>query len=130
MKRGLMKSWKFLALVGTLAGVLSFAQAPEAPWQRARDLISQTQADLREARTSSTAEHKDRDRYKNAERHLSTFDRHMVKRHFDKGELDDAIGDVQGVLDHNTLTPEGRNALLRDVAELRRLRADYDSWRH
>lgn len=130
MNRGILRGLKFLALAGAIAGALVFAQAPEAPWQRGRDLIGRTQADLQQARSSSIAEHKDRDRYKHAEGHLSTFDRHLVKHHFDKGELDSAIGDVQSVLDHNTLTPEGRNALLQDVAGLRRMRADYDSWRH
>ena len=128
-KKRFTAAFQVLALAAVAAGSLGLAQGPETPWQRTRDLIGQTQSDLRQSRAESTTEHKERDRYKNAERHLSPFDSHLVKRHFDKGELDSAIGAVQSVLDHNTLPPDNRNALLRDVAELRRLRADYDSWK-
>jgi hypothetical protein len=112
--------------------MLCRAQEPEGhrddPWAHARGLISQTQADLQQAQ-SSPVSGKERERYENANRHLSDFDRHLTKQHFDKGKLDDCIGDVQSVLDHNTLSPESRDALRRDVSDLRRLRADYDSWK-
>jgi hypothetical protein len=46
----------------------------------------------------------------------------LSKGHFDKGKLDQAIRDVKSVLDHNTLQPSSRDALLRDVADLRAAR--------
>ena len=68
------------------------------------------------------------ERYNNAIRHLSDFDRELTTHRFDKGKLDRSIGDVQSVIDHNTLSGRSRRELLRDVMNLRRLRADYDAW--
>ena len=84
-----------------------------------RGLVDRTQADLRQSSDMEHNDGKQRDRYRYAQEHLSTFDRHLTKGHFDKGELDHAIGDVQGVLDHNTLQAGARDALLRDVQDLR-----------
>lgn len=85
-----------------------------------RQLIEKTQDDLRR---SSELQHSrkgdQRNRYQNAQKSLSTFDRHLTKGKFDKGELDKAIGDIQSVLDHNTLQASSRDALLSDVQNLR-----------
>jgi hypothetical protein len=83
------------------------------------DLIGRTQADIRRAESFERGEHHQRERCRDAEQHLSTLDRHLTKGHFDKGELDHSIGDVQGILDHNTLQAADRDALLRDVEDLR-----------
>jgi len=89
-----------------------------------RQLIDRTQTDLR---NSSELEHtgkgKQRDRYRNAQKSLSTFDRHLTKGKFKKGELDKAIGDIQNILDHNTLQASSRDALLSDVQNLRLARS-------
>src|ERR1700733_3667662 len=61
-------------------------------------------------------------RYENAEKHLSNFDRELTKDHFDKGKLDNAIDDVKNVVEHNTLDPQSRDALRRDLGDLRILR--------
>ncbi|MFL6351294.1 MAG: hypothetical protein ACJ74Z_05535 [Bryobacteraceae bacterium] len=87
-----------------------------------RVLVDRTQADLRAAGDIQHGQ-KERERYKEAQKSLSTFDRHLAKGKFDKDKLDDAISDVQGVLDHNTLQASSRDALLRDVADLRAARA-------
>ena len=92
-----------------------------------RRLIERTQQDLQMAAESGNSDHDQRQRYHDAQKHISDFDRHLTKGHFDKGELDHVIGDVQGVLDHNTLMAQGRNALLQDVTQLREARARYDS---
>ncbi|MFL6543592.1 MAG: hypothetical protein ACJ8LM_00220 [Candidatus Udaeobacter sp.] len=83
-----------------------------------RGLVDRTQADLRAA---GDIQHgaKERERYKHAQKSLSTFDRHLAKGKFDKDKLDDAIGDIQSVLDHNTLQASTRDALARDIADLR-----------
>jgi len=87
-----------------------------------RGLVDRTQGDLR---SSAELEHNNgdqRERYRNAQGHLSTFDRNLTKGHFDKGELDKAIHDVQSVLEHNALQASARDALLRDVQDLRAVR--------
>jgi hypothetical protein len=87
-----------------------------------RGLVDRTQADLRAAGDIQHGE-KERERYKQAQKSLSTFDRHLSKGHFDKDKLDDAIADIQSVLDHNTLQASSRDALLRDATDLRSARA-------
>ncbi len=89
-----------------------------------RQLVDRTQSDLR---NSSELEHtgkgKQRERYRNAQKSLSTFDRHLTKGKFKKGELNHAIGDIQNVLDHNTLQASSRDTLLSDVQNLRLARS-------
>ncbi len=92
-----------------------------------RHLIERTQQDLQMAAESGNSDHDQRERYRNAQKNLSDFDRHLTKGHFDKDKLDHVIGDVQAVLDHNTLMAQSRNALLQDVTQLREARARYDS---
>jgi hypothetical protein len=87
-----------------------------------RGLVDRTQADLRAAGDIQHGQ-KERERYKHAQKSLSTFDRHLAKGQFDKDKLDDAINDIQSVLDHNTLQASSRDALVRDVADLRAARA-------
>ncbi len=107
---------------------MSFAAAPGDWYQYGdrfgdlRGLIDRTQNDLRGAAELEHNNGDQRERYRNAQGHLSTFDRHLTKGHFDKGELDKAIHDVQSVLDHNSLQASARDALLRDVQDLRAAR--------
>lgn len=56
-------------------------------------------------------------------RHLSEFDRKMSRGRFDKDVLDTAIDDVNNVVKNNTLSPNDRDALNRDLQELRDMRA-------
>jgi len=90
-------------------------------WNDIHALIDRTQSDLR---GDADMEHgqKERERYHHAQKSLSTFDRHLSKGHFDKDKLDTAISDIQNVLDHNTLQASSRDALLRDVSDLRSAR--------
>ncbi|MBV9084431.1 MAG: hypothetical protein JOZ62_17285 [Acidobacteriaceae bacterium] len=91
-----------------------------------RDLIDRTQSDLRAAADLEHGGDKERERYRNAQRSLSTFDRHLTKGHFDKGELDKCIDDVKNILDHNTLQASSRDALHQDVEGLRMARERHD----
>lgn len=87
-----------------------------------RGIVDRTQSDLRDA-ASMERHHGDAySRYQNAQRHLSTFDRHLIKDHFDKSELDSAISDLQHIIDKNTLQPRSRDALMRDIEDLRGMR--------
>jgi hypothetical protein len=90
-----------------------------APYTDLRGLVDRTQSDLRDAADLEKQKSKQRDRYRDAQGHLSTFDRHLVKGHFDKGELDKAIGNIKGVLDHNVLQASSRDTLLRDMTDLK-----------
>lgn len=92
-----------------------------------RHLLDRTQEDLRVAAESGNGDHDQRQRYREAQKHFSDLDRHLTKGHFNKDELDHAIADVQGILDHNTLMGSSRNALLQDVTQLREVRARHDS---
>jgi hypothetical protein len=87
-----------------------------------RGLVDRTQSDLRGSGELEHGNQKERERYHNAQRSLSTFDRHLTKGHFDKDELDRAIDDLKNVLDHNTLQASSRDALLHDIEDLRAAR--------
>lgn len=90
-----------------------------APYTDLRGLVDRTQSDLRAAADLEHGNDKQRDRYKNAQGHLSTFDRHLTKGHFDKGELNKSIDSIKDILDHNVLQASSRDALMRDVDDLR-----------
>ena len=125
-----MKSFqKSLGVLSLALGIAAGTTTPlvAAPyWHQSGDhygdirgLVDRTQSDLREA---AGLEHNDggqRDRYRNAQKHLSTFDRHLTKGHFDKGALDSSIDNIQAILDKNTLQASTRDALSRDVQDLR-----------
>jgi hypothetical protein len=90
-----------------------------APYTDLRSIVDKTQSDLRGAADLEHNNGKQQDRYHNAQEHLSTFDRHLVKGKFDRGELEKAIGEIKGILDHNVLQASSRDALLRDMEDLR-----------
>ena len=96
----------------------------------ARDLIARVQTDLQRASEFATSgnavklKHDDKqlERYRKAQRSASNFDRKLSQGKFDKGDLDDAIGDLKDVVEHNTLQSEDRDALTADLRDLRVLR--------
>ncbi len=94
-------------------------QAYPAPFFDMRGLVDRSQADLRGAAELEHGNDRQRGRYNDAQGHLSTFDRHLTKGRFDKGELNKSIGSMQGILDHNVLQARSRDALMRDVSDLR-----------
>jgi hypothetical protein len=112
--------------VGLCFTAITYGQRPEFP--EARNLVQRVQEDLRHSVGFATPEiKKDRkqiERWDNAQRSLSNFDKHLSEGKFDKGELDAAINDLKNVFEHNTLSSQDRDILNRDLADLRRLRAD------
>ena len=115
-------------------GLLLMLALPAAPqggvFGDARGLVSRVQEDLRRADGLLQRTHKQRERYDkekerldNAQRHLSELDRELARNNFDKGKLDAAIDDVKNVAEHNTLSPEARDALAIDLRDLREMRA-------
>src|ERR1700722_3933915 len=114
-----------LALALSTTSVGAFAQnypvgAPyPAPYTNLRGLVDRTQSDLRASADLEREKNKERERYESAQGHLSTFDRHLVKCKFDKGEVDKAIGEITGILDHNVLQASSRDALMHDMEDLK-----------
>ncbi len=115
--------------VAHLCLTLAFALSLMAPlglarvndYSELRNLIDRTQSDLRQA---SGLEHgkKQLNRYHDVQDNLSKLDRKLSKGKFDKGALDHAIGDLKGIIEHNTLQPSGRDQLNRDIADLKAVR--------
>ena len=109
------------ALAGAfLFGPNVFVQA-QGQYDRGRDLVGRTIRDLRRASRLEQGS-RERERYANAERHLSQFDRELSRNRFDKDKLDSAIDDVNNVVERNTLDPRSRDNLRQDLGDLRRLR--------
>ena len=104
------------------------AQNYPAPYgaPRAADPVGQTMADLqRIAHANGVYSNRERQRYDNALRHLGEFRDRLRRRQFDKGKLDQAIEDVQNIVDNNRLDRRAKNVLWRDLGALRGLRANY-----
>ena len=116
-----------LTLGLALAGGVSLCAGPAAGFQDypapyntdLRGLVDRTQADLRAANDLEHGNDKQHERYKNAQAHLSTFDRKLTKGKFDREELKHAIETIQAILDHNVLQASSRDALIHDVTDLK-----------
>jgi hypothetical protein len=113
-----------LCSTALLFGASSFVLA-QGPGDM-RGLIDRTQSDLHHAADFELHAHKQIDRYQSAETRLSDFDRDFTRGHFDKGKLNSSIDAVKSVVDHNTLSPDLRDALETDLRDLRMVRADHE----
>jgi hypothetical protein len=131
--RTLQKSAMGLILSAGLAvGTAASLQAAEgAAWFQEypsrymdmRGLVDRAQSDLRDAAELEHGNNKQRDRYHDAQEHLSNFDRDLTRGRFNKGELERSIDTIQGILKHNILQARSRDALMRDASDLRVARA-------
>ena len=113
------------ALTALLVAAGSIAYSQDGRYGNARSLVARVQNDLRRAERFTRPTGKERERYFNAQHHLSQFDRQLARGRFDKDKLDEAIDDVKNVVENNTLSPRDRDVLsgdLRDLRELRRTR--------
>jgi hypothetical protein len=89
--------------------------------------VERTMSDLQGiARANGAYSSRERQRYDNALRHLGEFQDRLRRRQFDKDKLDQAIGDVQNIVDNNRLDRRAKNVLWRDLGALRTMRARYD----
>ena len=93
------------------------------PYGRARQLVGRVQRDLARAQRMAPVAGRQRERYENAQRHLSEFDDRLSHGDFDKDTLDTAIDDVNNVFRGNVLSPRSRDDLRDDLAALRSMRA-------
>lgn len=124
-----MEPWKqqpvstLLSVAAVVLAVALPARCQSVQYGNARALVGRVQDDLRRAERFGRTNDKERERYDNAQRHLSEFDRALSRGKFDKDKLDAAIDDVNNVVAHNTLAPRQRDALSEDLRALRQLRA-------
>ncbi len=121
----------FLGVGLTLVGAVTTSAAGNGGFQYYRDpampsnlrvLVDRTQSDLRMASDLEHAKEDQRKRYSDAQGHLSTFDRKLTKGKFDKGELNKSIDKIKQILDRNVLQARTRDALIRDITDLRMAR--------
>jgi hypothetical protein len=106
------------------AAAPDYGYGPNGPHPALRSLIDRTQNDLRMAQQLEPRSNEDvNERYKHAQGHLSTFDRKLVRGHFDNGELKDAVKNIKDILDKNVLQVSSRNALSYDLGQLQMVRA-------
>ena len=106
--------------------------APAGQWQRygnadygraydpLRAVVNQTQHDLQQASEVDHRRGDDRNRYSDAQGHLSSFDRKLTQGKFDRGELRKSIDKIHSILNKNVLQVNSRDALLRDLDQLQR----------
>lgn len=109
--------------VGTVTPLLAspagwFQEYPSR-YMDMRGVVDRTQSDLRAAAELEHGNNKQRDRYHDAQERLSDFDRKLTKGHFDKGDLEHAVDKIKDILDHNVLQASSRDALMRDVTDLK-----------
>src|SRR3954452_23829758 len=113
-----------LGLLGTSGTLLHAAsdrhsgRYPDA-YTGLRDVVDRTQADLKTAADLETGKNDHKERYKDAQGHLSTFDRKLVNGKFDKGELEKALDGLKDILDHNVLQASTRDNLMKDMTDLK-----------
>ena len=132
MARGLLAHGAVAALAVLFMSQAAHAQyAPQYTYRAEhRRPVDATIRDLQQIAPYNTFSGKESKRFDNAITHLTQFEGRLQSRYFDKGKLDDGIGDVQHILDNNRLDAQARQILNRDVWELRRLRANYDAYRY
>jgi hypothetical protein len=106
-----------LTVSGTTT-LLAAAAAHDVEYGDLRSLVDKTQFDLRAA---SDLQHgnKQNDRYHKAQDYLSKLDRSLSHGKYNKSAMNDSIDGVKSILDHNTIQASARDALIRDLSELK-----------
>jgi hypothetical protein len=128
---GMIRLFGMLLAGVALVTLLPTAEAQFGPANRYRPeavsaLIERVGQDLNRGYGVWHLSHGDRDRLTHAEHQLQDFAKHWERGNFDKRNLNDAIGAIQKVLEHNRLQGGERDALWNDLEELRRMREAYD----
>jgi hypothetical protein len=114
-----------IAFIRTAPAQYGPANGPYQPDSVTR-LVDQVHTDLNRGYDQWHLSGGDRGRLNNAEKQLREFARDWQHGKFDKGNLDDSISAVQHVLDNNHLSGDARDALWKDVEQLRHMREAYD----
>ena len=120
---------RWVVALATLLILVTPEAYAQGRYRNARGLVERVQRNLHRSEDFTPPNEKERERYHNAQHHLSEFDRKLSEGQFDKDKLDTAIDDLKNVVEHNTLAVDDRDKLTRDLGELRELRrtrgADY-----
>jgi hypothetical protein len=95
-------------------------------YERARQLISQTDSDLRAVAQRDAISDKEKDRYEAALKRLSDLDQDLARGKFDDHKLNEVIEHIEDVLKDNAVSPGARDALREDLRALRELKKDWD----
>jgi hypothetical protein len=114
-----------LAILLAVSGLSARAQGYERYPSRAESPADRTAHHLESLahRTGPFESGRERSRYDHAIRHLSEFQNRLYQGHFDRDRLDQAINDVQNVVNHNPLDNRARGMLWNDLNDLRAFRA-------
>lgn len=107
-----------------------YQTAPDGDWDRGQQFRSPVDQTIRHLERIASYESRwasghERERLDHAMRHLSQFEERYERGHFDHGRLDEAISDVQHVVDHNPLDSNARRVLVDDLARLHAFRRGY-----
>jgi hypothetical protein len=110
------------------AGITRAQFAPGSKYEptEVTALVDQVHTDLNHAYGVFKFSDGDRDRLNHAEKESREFAEKWAKGKFDKDQLDDVIGSIQHVLDNNKLPIDARDAISKDVTQLRNMRTAYD----
>ncbi len=92
--------------------------AADSEYRSLRNLVDKTQSDL-QAASDLAHGNKQNDRYHKAQDRLSRLDRSLSHNKYNKGAMNDSIDELKSILDHNTLQVKYRDALARDLVDLK-----------
>jgi hypothetical protein len=92
-------------------------------YERSGSIAGRAQADLSRAASNPYLSRGDRHRIDNALHELGDFQERWARGRFDRGELNEAIGRLQSVVNARSLPYQDREVLAGDLAELREFRA-------
>ena len=124
---------KHLFAVALVAGILltgiSRAQFGPEPKYEPSDvtaLVDRVHTDLNHAYSVFHFSGDERERLNKAEKESREFAQKWARGKFDKDQLDGVISSIQHALDNNKMPEDARDAISRDVAQLRNMREAYD----
>ena len=124
---------KHLFAVALVAGILltgiSRAQFGPEPKYEPSDvtaLVDRVHTDLNHAYSVFHFSGEERERLNKAEKESREFAQKWARGKFDKDQLDGVISSIQHALDNNKMPEDARDAISRDVAQLRNMREAYD----
>lgn len=113
-------------VLGLTLAQAQYGPRPDYSARWVSGLIGRVHADLNRAYGSWRFSRGDQDRLNSAEHQLRDFAVKWNRGRFDKGELDEAIGSIQHVVDNNRMPRGNRDALIDDLGRLRGMRQAYD----
>jgi hypothetical protein len=84
-----------------------------------RGIVDRTQTDLKAAAEFERGNGKQRQRFRDAQGHLSTLDKDLSKGKWGGDELNKSIDSIKSILDKNVLQASSRESILGDLEDLR-----------